>query len=101
MLTCCRSLESVRKDGISLPEWLCLARCNGARIVDYRIGGGESLESFRQLVIDCSKIPANERVLVVSYSRKEFLQTGDGHYSTIAGYSADADATLIIRFMRF
>jgi hypothetical protein len=34
--------------------------------------------------------------LVVSYSRKAFSQTGDGHFSPVAGYHAARDLVLIL-----
>jgi glutathione gamma-glutamylcysteinyltransferase len=34
--------------------------------------------------------------LVVSYSRRTFLQTGDGHFSPIGGYHPGQDLVLIL-----
>lgn len=34
--------------------------------------------------------------IVVSYSRRTFLQTGDGHFSPIGGYHAGKDLVLIL-----
>lgn len=51
----------------------CLARCNGARVELYPFGS-VGLEQFRAMVAEaCST--ADEHI-IVSYSRKEFLQTG-------------------------
>jgi len=101
MLNCCDSLEDIKKRGISIPSWLCLAECNGADIVEYSPGGGESLDRFRQLVLECTRAPSKERVLVVSYSRKFFGQTGDGHFSPIGGMCEEEDAVLILDVARF
>lgn len=35
MLDCCKPLELIRREGISLHELVCLARCNGAEIAAY------------------------------------------------------------------
>ena len=40
-------------------------------------------------------------VFVGSYSRKVLQQTGDGHYSPIAGYHVKKDMVLILDVARF
>ncbi len=52
----------------------CLARCNGASVELHR-GGSFSLQEFRAAVRDTS-VSETEH-LIASYSRKEFLQTGE------------------------
>jgi glutathione gamma-glutamylcysteinyltransferase len=39
--------------------------------------------------------------LIASYSRKLLEQTGDGHYSPIAGYHRDRDLALVMDVARF
>lgn len=51
-----------------------MARCNGARVELHR-AGTFSLEEFRDAVQETST-SENEH-LIASYSRKEFLQTGN------------------------
>ena len=59
-----------------------------------------SLDEFRSDVLNsCSR--SNGPVLVVSYSRKEFLQTGAGHFSPIGGYHMKDDKVLILDTARF
>ena len=164
MLECCRSLEEVRKDGISFDELACLARCNSLNVVPKRplyrheyendtqmkprvveqspprkvsflddsnstslhsnnakhscplnmestfeqeklhmfhpYDNYLSLDEFRSDVLNsCSR--SNGPVLVVSYSRKQFLQTGDGHFSPIGGYHRKEDKVLILDTARF
>jgi len=41
------------------------------------------------------------RFLVVSYSRREFGQTGDGHFSPVGGYHAGSDSVLLLDVARF
>lgn len=51
----------------------CLARCNGSRVETY-LYGDVGVEEFRQMVREaCS---SGTQHIIVSYSRKEFLQTG-------------------------
>lgn len=52
----------------------CLARCNGARVELHR-AGIFSLEEFRETVRKTSTSETEH--LIASYSRKEFLQTGE------------------------
>lgn len=98
MLDCCIPLETVQKEGITLSQAACLTRCNGAsaEIFPY---GSVGLEEFRGMIeTACS---TNQYHLIVSYSRKHFLQTGDGHFSPIGGYSPTHDAALILDTARF
>lgn len=39
--------------------------------------------------------------MIVSYSRKTMLQTGDGHFSPVGGYHAARDLVLILDTARF
>ncbi|EFN53566.1 hypothetical protein CHLNCDRAFT_25686 [Chlorella variabilis] len=98
MLDCCHPLPKVREEGITLTQAACLARCNGARVELYPYGA-VSLEEFRGMVAEvCSSA---EEHIIVSYSRQEFRQTGDGHFSPIGGYSAREDLALILDTARF
>jgi glutathione gamma-glutamylcysteinyltransferase len=98
MLDCCVPLETVQKEGITLSGASCLARCNGATTQVFSFGS-VTVEEFRRMVIEaCST--ANFH-LIVSYSRKHFLQTGDGHFSPIGGYSPTHDSVLILDTARF
>ena len=59
-----------------------------------------TLEEFRKDIERCCS-SSNGPVLIVSYSRKELLQTGDGHFSPIGGYHKDEDKVLILDTARF
>ncbi|GAX75692.1 hypothetical protein CEUSTIGMA_g3135.t1 [Chlamydomonas eustigma] len=98
MLDCCRPLESVKEDGITLAQAACLARCNGAR-VDMMRHGTFSEAEFRQQVMDVCR--SGEEHLVVSYARRAFSQTGDGHFSPVGGYHEGQDLVLILDVARF
>ena len=59
-----------------------------------------TLEEFRKDIERCCSSHKGP-VLIVSYSRKELLQTGDGHFSPIGGYHKDEDKVLILDTARF
>eukprot|EP00980_Cylindrotheca_fusiformis_P010145 scaffold2253_cov119-Cylindrotheca_fusiformis.AAC.20 len=105
MLNCCVALEDVKKSGITLQDFSCLARCQGLT-VDVRYADDQGLAQFRQAVADaCLETPPttvlDEKVLVVSYSRKVLSQTGSGHFSPIAAYDPVSDQVLILDTARF
>ena len=59
-----------------------------------------TIDEFREDVkVACAS--SNDPVLIVSYSRKGLKQTGDGHFSPIAGYHVDKDMCLIMDVARF
>ena len=98
MLDCCHPLEKVREEGITLEQAACLARCNGAAVEVFPFGS-VSLEEFRGMVVEATSTAHHH--IVVSYTRRAFLQTGDGHFSPIGGYSAERDMVLILDTARF
>jgi glutathione gamma-glutamylcysteinyltransferase len=102
-LDCCVPLELVQKQGISLDEFACLAKCNGCdvslrRPTDLNVSPS-SLDTFRDCVKEISK--TKDKILVVSYNRKTFGQTGSGHFSPIGGYEESEDMVLILDVARF
>jgi len=101
MLDCCEPLEVIQQQGLIFDNFCCLARCNGALVEAHRPDEeGETLERFRRRLEATVSKPEGE-VLVVSYSRKAFDQTGDGHYSPIGAYHKEEDAALILDVARF
>lgn len=99
LLDCCRPLSSVREKGITLDELVCLARCNGAA-GKARRPGDATLEDLRCDVETASR-SAHGVHLVASYSRKALGQTGDGHFSPVAGYHPGRDLCLVLDVARF
>jgi len=98
MLRCCESLELVKKRGIIFDRFICLAQCNGAEVKS-KYGSETTEEEFRSLIKQaCS---SSDSRLVVSYSRKEFKQTGDGHFSPVGGFNNDNDMVLLLDVARF
>ncbi|DBB18600.1 TPA: hypothetical protein ACH3X3_000227 [Trebouxia sp. C0006] len=98
MLDCCQPLSTVIETGINLDQAACLARCNGAmaELVRY---DSLSEEKFRATVQEICA--SDQQHVIVSYSRKQFLQTGDGHFSPIGGFHASKDMVLILDTARF
>lgn len=98
MLDCCHPLERVQREGITLQQAACLARCNGARVEVYAHGSVPEL-TFRAMLREACA--SGEEHIIVSYSRKEFLQTGDGHFSPVGAYNEREDLALILDTARF
>ncbi|EFJ45552.1 hypothetical protein VOLCADRAFT_63429 [Volvox carteri f. nagariensis] len=98
MLDCCKSMEEVKKEGITLSQAACLARCNGADVSLHRHGSFDGA-TFRRLLREACA--SEDRHMVVSYSRKAFKQSGDGHFSPIGGYHPDRDVVLLLDVARF
>jgi glutathione gamma-glutamylcysteinyltransferase len=98
-LDCCVPLEHVQANGITLDELACLARCNGATARVYR--AEEVQESVLQEAIVSSSHSAAGRVLIASYSRAALGQTGDGHFSPLAGYHRRRNLALVLDVARF
>lgn len=99
LLDCCSPLERVRAQGITLDEFACLARCNGASADVYR-PDARGLADFRAAV-DAAARSAVEPALIVSYDRGSLGQTGAGHFSPIGGYDPTSDHVLVLDVARF
>lgn len=99
LLDCCSPLERVRARGISLDEFACLARCNGASAELFR-PDGHDLAGLRAQVRDATRSPLTP-ALVVSYHRGALGQTGEGHFSPLGGYDPASDHVLVLDVARF
>jgi glutathione gamma-glutamylcysteinyltransferase len=75
LLDCCVPLDVSRKVGVTLDEFLCIARCNGASAEAYHATDTD-IRHFRRAVTESSA--RSDAALVVSYSRRVLGQTGDG-----------------------
>ena len=75
MLDCCRSLDDIRISGITLPEFACLARCNGLLVNVKRADQTTKQEFLESLKYSCR---SPDEIMVVSYCRTTMGQTGDG-----------------------
>lgn len=108
LLDCCRPLDVVRREGLTLDDFACLARCNGARAQVWRpptpgvAAGPEhaTLAGFRAALHRACGTPDGTH-LVAAYDRAGLSQTGSGHYSPIAGHHEERDLVLLLDVARF
>jgi glutathione gamma-glutamylcysteinyltransferase len=111
VLNCCMDLDTVKKSGITLPGFRCLAVCQGLDVaISYADDTGSCVQEFRKAVQRAcgeSESPDDgdndkiSHILVVSYTRKALGQTGTGHFSPIAAYDSVSDSVLILDTARF
>lgn len=108
LLDCCLPLDEVKRTGISLPHFVCLAHCNGGRPEVYqpetdgkrmRTAKKLDLATFRDLIALSSA--SSGTLLALSYSRATLGQTGEGHFSPLAAYDPETDSVLILDTARF
>jgi len=98
-LDCCRPLDAVAREGITLNQLACLARCNGAK-VDVHFAQDCGLDAFRAAIHEATS-SVGKLHLVVAYDRATLGQTGSGHYSPIGGLNAARDLALVLDVARF
>lgn len=99
LLDCCKALDEIRRSGITLDDAACLARCNGAAAI-VRRAGRAAAAVFRNDLL-AATTASDGPVLIVNYSRRVVGQTGDGHFSPIAGFDAATDQVLVLDTARF
>jgi glutathione gamma-glutamylcysteinyltransferase len=99
LMDCCKSLDDVRRFGVTLDEVACLARCSGASVTVQRPPLVDE-RAFREH-LRAATTSDDGPVLIVNYSRKVVGQTGDGHFSPIAAYHASTDRALVLDTARF
>ncbi|KAI5786713.1 Phytochelatin synthase-domain-containing protein [Pyronema domesticum] len=99
MLDCCRPLDWVKENGITLAEFTCLAKCNGLD-ASTRFADETSFAEFERAVRACTF--STGQLMAVSYSRATLGQTGSGHFSPVGGYtSKNGGMVLILDVARF
>jgi phytochelatin synthase len=99
LLDCCRPLDVVAREGLTMSQLRCLARCNGADVESFA-ANKSTLTELREHVIAASR-GADGPHLIAAYSRRALGQTGDGHYSPIGGYHRGRDLVLLLDVARF
>ncbi len=99
LLDCCRPLDAVKRDGLTMSQLRCLARCNGAEVESFA-ADRSTLAELREHVLAASRAADGPHV-IAAYSRRVFGQTGDGHYSPIGGYHRGRDLVLLLDVARF
>lgn len=93
LLDCCEPLDRVREHGISLPSFVCLARCNGATAV-LRRPDTHGVEVLRADLTGPGHV-------ISAFGRAALGQTGDGHYSPLGGWHPGRDLVLVLDVARF
>jgi glutathione gamma-glutamylcysteinyltransferase len=99
LLDCCKSLEDVRRFGLTLDEVACLARCSAAHVSVHRPPLADA-NAFREH-LRAATMSDEGPVLIVNYSRRAVGQSGDGHFSPIGAYHAATDRALVLDTARF
>ena len=101
LLDCCKSLDEVRRSGITLDEAVCLARCSGAAVNVRRPGTPDAdVAAFRRDLL-AAATAGDGPVLIANYSRSAVGQSGSGHFSPIGGFDAATDQALVLDTARF
>lgn len=104
LLDCCKPLPDIVKYGISLREFATLARCQDAQ-VELHYASACTLAEFRQAIdrvcrpTQLDAAPPDR--LVVAFDRRKINQTGNGHFSPVAGYHPGEDRLLVLDTARF
>eukprot|EP00629_Pelagomonadales_sp_RCC1024_P003680 CAMPEP_0119271010 /NCGR_PEP_ID=MMETSP1329-20130426/7776_1 /TAXON_ID=114041 /ORGANISM="Genus nov. species nov., Strain RCC1024" /LENGTH=270 /DNA_ID=CAMNT_0007271049 /DNA_START=154 /DNA_END=963 /DNA_ORIENTATION=+ len=101
-------LDQFERDGMSFDEFAGVARWNGAEARPRRAEDA-TLDCFRDAVRracvdDDADTPEGAPlgdVLIASYNRSVLGQTGEGHFSPVAGLAPDSDMLLILDTARF
>lgn len=115
MLNCCVDLDDVKRTGITMSVFHCLAQCQGITSrVYYAQDEGSTVEHFREQVrAACVEAEQGDEdvedrsddhlhsILVVSYNRRGLGQSGTGHFSPVGAYDAASDSVLILDTARF
>ncbi len=99
LLDCCRPLDVVKREGLTMSQLRCLARCNGAEVESFS-ADRTTLDELREHVITASR-GADGPHLIAAYSRRALEQTGDGHFSPLGGYHRGRDLVLVLDVARF
>ena len=125
------TLSCIKEVGVTLDQFTSLAEHNGARVQMYHPEDSSEAQFRSQLIrasrvhaaphivvaFRCAHtqyIPtsqqhhrtrgrsSSESVLVMHvFSRRTLAQTGDGHFSPVAGYHAETDSVLVLDVARF
>jgi len=107
MLNCCVDLEEMKKTGVTLKDFACLATCQGIHVDAHYADEKDTIDNFRKVVhqacveTENDELERLQHVLIVSYNRQVLGQTGTGHFSPIAAYDSVSDSVLILDTARF
>jgi glutathione gamma-glutamylcysteinyltransferase len=98
MLDCCAPLDSIKSHGLTFQQLAATARGNGLEVVAKQADH----ISYNEFIEDLKRVTRSEdEHMIVSFSRKTLGQTGDGHFSPIGAYEAEANQVLVMDTARF
>ncbi|KAI8991776.1 Phytochelatin synthase-domain-containing protein [Mycotypha africana] len=96
-LQCCSSKEEMKQKGITFDNFACLAKCHAD--VQVKRAFEFTFEEFKK---DVEMVTStSDKFMVLSFSRKTLQQTGDGHFSPIGAYNAEAEKVLVLDTARY
>lgn len=97
-----KKILKVRKQGITVNQFHCLALCNNATC-SVKYGSESNVNEFREAVesVTYKYNEQDPKYLVVSFDRRAVSQLGIGHYSPIAIYHKKRDMVLVLDVARF
>lgn len=99
---CGHSKEKIKLNGMNFEDFEALKICQkGIFIKGFRAAGNNTIEEFRQLVLNSCSAIKHESFIISNFSRSVLNQTGDGHFSPIGGYHEESDSVLILDVARF
>jgi glutathione gamma-glutamylcysteinyltransferase len=97
------NLDIVKLRGVEFDEFSHLARSSGCEVESRRVQPSEctnqDIANFRGLIQSICR-ESSRGFMVAAFSRPALGQTGDGHYSPIAGYHAHEDKVLVLDVAR-
>eukprot|EP01062_Namystynia_karyoxenos_P030515 TRINITY_DN22790_c0_g1_i2.p1 TRINITY_DN22790_c0_g1~~TRINITY_DN22790_c0_g1_i2.p1 ORF type:complete len:291 (+),score=65.11 TRINITY_DN22790_c0_g1_i2:86-874(+) len=99
-LQCSVPLDEVKVRGLTFDELCRTARANGAVVEAFRAEPPQTADMLREHIAGASE-QAAPPLLILSWKRAALEQTGEGHFSPVAGYHADRDLALVLDTARF
>lgn len=93
-----KSYAMVEHEGLVLPQIATFLTNLGVK-ADYRHASDFSVDELRETIK--ATLGAEDKRLMLNYSRKPLGQAGDGHISPAAAYDADSDRVLILDVAKY
>mmetsp|Transcript_1222 Transcript_1222/g.2905 ORF Transcript_1222/g.2905 Transcript_1222/m.2905 type:complete len:335 (-) Transcript_1222:153-1157(-) len=94
--TCCVPRDLIDIMGLCLNQWECIAQANSLH-VDTKYWGTFAVQDLR----DALHAMNETSVIALNFDRRGVGQQGGGHFSPIAGYSAERDMVLVLDVARY
>jgi hypothetical protein len=98
MLECCAPLDLVKEKGITLDQFVCLAKCHGLEARSQRFDH-TTYDQFKADLYKTATEPGHH--MVISFNRASLGQTGIGHFSPIGAYHVEKGLCLVLDVARF